>query len=89
MAILAEGKAGAMVPYRDSKLTRLLQVRGTGRRRAVMQVWGVLLECARLQHVRGGGVLEWMGEELRCHDLMRHLLPYPPHPLNDACISSI
>ena len=30
MAILAEGKAGAMVPYRDSKLTRLLQVRGEG-----------------------------------------------------------
>ena len=27
MAVLADGKAGAAVPYRDSKLTRLLTVR--------------------------------------------------------------
>ena len=26
MAVLAESKSGVMVPYRDSKLTRLLQV---------------------------------------------------------------
>ena len=66
MAILAEGKAGAMVPYRDSKLTRLLQVRGEGGTR--------LHERGE----RGGGGLT--GAELSRSDLMRPA-KIPPHSL--------